>query len=262
VAALKPAFTLIELLVVIAIISVLVALVMPVLGATREAARDLTCLEQLKQMNLAWKSVLIDTDHRIPETYSTTPPPGDPQRDPLSKRWDQLLLERMQIDPPDTKAKIVCPAARDTYPSLENPAGLTTYGVNVRWKPGSAPGDNERQSWDQILSPTEYPFFADADAYRALDPPLIFDKIGFFSPFTPSDTWQLGFLHAQQTANVAWADGHASPAARDDPEVLGTPGPGSAPGSIPGNVSAPVDANGVPLFFFNRGAGPLIAAAW
>ncbi|MCX7934630.1 MAG: prepilin-type N-terminal cleavage/methylation domain-containing protein [Planctomycetota bacterium] len=44
------AFTLVELLVVIAIISLLAAMLLPVLGEARETARTSTCLSQLKQI--------------------------------------------------------------------------------------------------------------------------------------------------------------------------------------------------------------------
>ena len=64
-AGLLTAFTLIELLVVVAIIAILMAILMPALQRAREQGKRAACLNNLKQLTLAWIMYADENDGKI-----------------------------------------------------------------------------------------------------------------------------------------------------------------------------------------------------
>lgn len=101
-------FTLVELLVVIAIIGILVALLLPAVQAAREAARRMSCGNNLKQLGLALQNY-HDTYKVFPpahipfNTAYPTTPRNETSADNYGPSWMVLILPFMEQQPLHSK---------------------------------------------------------------------------------------------------------------------------------------------------------------
>ncbi|MEQ2010197.1 MAG: type II secretion system protein, partial [Limisphaerales bacterium] len=125
-ARLRSGFTLIELLVVIAIIAILAGMLLPALSKAKSKGLGIACLNNSKQLQLAWILYHDDNDGRIvPNTGGTQPITA------TNQFWNVLSVD------PDSAAIVA--AGYPTNTSLFMNALLGRYAGNA--KVFTCPGD-------------------------------------------------------------------------------------------------------------------------
>jgi len=132
----KRAFTLIELLVVIAIISILAGLLLPGLGKAKTKGHGIQCLNNHRQLMLAWR--MYNEDNADNLLYaSSSPYAGDTSKDPFvwvlglidfdpanSSNWDvDRDIRKSPLWPYCGKSTAIwkCPADRSTIKPSSGP---------------------------------------------------------------------------------------------------------------------------------------------
>lgn len=229
----QKAFTLIELLVVIAIIAVLMAILFPALNRAREQGRRAVCLNNLKQLALAWIMYADENDDKIvngeaagsSNGMASTPTSGIHRHE----QWwvggdcasgymagDQLAME-VQIRAiqngalyPYTKKETLyrCPTGvrgeMRTYSIGDSMNGLRrdgTYSGNVGARVGKTVLWIKNRT--ELVSP--------GPAYR-----LVFLDEGRITPdsyathYLNQRWWDPPFVRHGDGTNVAFADGHSA----------------------------------------------------
>ena len=222
----RLAFTLIELLIVIAIIAILAALLLPALSKSKQRALTISCLNNLKQLDLCWQLYGVDNKDLLVPNNSVTSVGSGGASGTIAAGVSWCLAEPIATNvesgmlfPYNRSLAIYhCPADQSTWPDSD---------------PGKSPLLRVR-SYNMSQSVNGYPEY-DAfllnyiPCFRKLTEikrPNVADCMVFIDENSatmldaqfgmPTDTyggssswWDMPSDRHNRSANLAFADGHA-----------------------------------------------------
>lgn len=209
-------FTLIELLVVISIIALLIAILLPALGAARKSARRMQCLAIERQFGVA--NQIYAGDSRgwyVPISYP------DPTNSSISIKWSGTAMFRQYLAPhgqvsTSWPSHLICPNATSARGIVNSQGEFSMnrcYGFNAVGLPAAiAPHPYRGFRNDQVLKPSSRLSFADALDWHILK------SSGSVDSYVAevSTIWAMTAYRHLTGVNMLFFDGHAASMARVD----------------------------------------------
>jgi prepilin-type N-terminal cleavage/methylation domain-containing protein/prepilin-type processing-associated H-X9-DG protein len=226
-------FTLIELLVVIAIIAILAGMLLPALAKSKTKAQGIMCMNNTKQIMLAWYMYNGDNNERIVGSYHGGDSQGgaaasDPNKHPWVVGWldwgispdntNILFLTderfaRLAKYLGKNKDVFRCPA--DKYVSAQQAArGWSFRARSISGNIGIGAGNAETGPWQpgmykHIKKTSDFQFPSPAETWVFADEhPCSINDAGFFNPSASAWVDQPATYH-NGAAGFSFADGHS-----------------------------------------------------
>ncbi|UCC98900.1 MAG: prepilin-type N-terminal cleavage/methylation domain-containing protein [Phycisphaerales bacterium] len=224
------AFTLVELLVVIALVVLLVAILLPALSLARARGRQMTCLNNLKQLQICAKLYSLDNDgFLLPNRYvyhiGTNEPsvgfsenltwcPGLAPRDATTDNIKRGLLFRYN----ESTEIYRCPSDAGWVRTLGRVPRILkrTRSYNLSQSINGAPYPDKsvtlpsfaKESEIDYPPPSELLFFVEVHEDAIFDSHFGIPPRGWRFAENPPRWWDLPAGRHSQGGNVSFADGH------------------------------------------------------
>ncbi len=226
----RPAFTLVELLVVIAIIALLLAILLPALSRAKAKAEEVTCLNNLKQLQICAKLYSQDNDFFLPPNryvyYINTLGPSagfDPNLtwcaglapfDTTTENIERGLLFRYNKSTdiyrcPSDKSRVRTPEGESLHLRRTRSYNMS-QSINGLPHPADSavlPSFAKETEIDKP-SPSELLFFVDVHEDSILDSHFGIPPRGSIFAEEPLRWWDLPAGRHSQGGNFSFADGH------------------------------------------------------
>ncbi len=229
----RKGFTLIELLVVIAIIAILAGMLLPALAKAKTKAQGILCMNNTKQLMLAWQMYNGDCNDSIVGAYHGTPAQGgaaasDTKKAPWALGWLDFTTRQDNtnilyiIDPKYSKLAnylgqnkniFKCPA--DIYvSSVQRAKGWSARVRSLSGNVGVGAGNAEEGPWGSMYkhiyktSDFVYPGPSETWVYLDENPDSINDP-GFFNPQSASAWADQPASYHNGAGGFSFADGHS-----------------------------------------------------
>ncbi len=187
-------FTLIELLIVIAILSILASLLLPALGRAREKAKEMTCVNNLKQIGLRCFCYAENHDGWVVQSLSG------------GRWWQKLDLGKGE----DTYISWYIIKNQLSCPCKETKNDYESYGTYLNTKLSSVVVKDSSGSYyhrlaGQIQQPSTYHFIADTAQPDS-------DQAYYYRSYNPTSvvSYHICLRHESKKGNIWFADGHVS----------------------------------------------------